>query len=148
MKVAIAIVMLLTQSIPALANSYTADCLYKVSVAANMSPASVGIVTDIKRNDKFELHFSFEDQIKTQGFMRGNQGVSPVTVVWGTNKITFLEITGNGTVQLTAVYGKSVGKFASVHSRATGGTGYEMPSQYYGTCELKAVKGIPLRKKK
>lgn len=140
MKIAVATIFL-TLSAPALAASYTADCLYTASAAANITK-SHGVQIDIKHNDKFELHFSFEDQIKTQGFLRGNQGVSPVTVIWAKQKITFLESTIDGTVQLTAIYGRKFGKSISVHSRSTGGPGYEMPSQYYGICELRAAKRV------
>jgi len=111
------------------------DCNYSVSVAANIS-SELGIQTDKRTNSNFNLTFVVTKNDKT-GVVIGNSGAINVMSVWGNDKLTFIEVTKNGTVQTTAIYGIGKGKKASVHSRTTGGEGYEMPSQYYGFCNIK-----------
>ena len=118
------------------ADTLSFECHYPTSVAANLSPNTANITTDLRTDDNFKLSFVI-DAGADKGYMQGNMGASPVHAVWGDGKVTFLEVTGNGTVQLTAVYGLGRGSFGSVHSRSTGGRGFELPSQYYGVCEVK-----------
>jgi len=111
------------------------DCNYSVSVAANIS-SELGIQTNKTTNSNFNLTFVVTKKNKV-GVIIGNSGAVNVTSVWGENKLTFIEVTQNGTVQTTAIYGTRKGKKASVHSRTSGGEDYEMPSQYYGFCNIK-----------
>ena len=84
-----------------------------------------------KLKKQFELTFLL-DLEKGTAYVMGNQGGEEVTVVANaTGGLTFIEVTGAGSVQVTAM-GKS-GK--SVHSRNTIIDGEIMPSQYYGKCE-------------
>ena len=121
------------------AEPISVTCKYQVSVAANISIADsskVDVTTNVKETDDMAFSFVMEEG-ENKACMQGNNGATAVNVIWGDEKVSFVEITGNGTVQVTAIYGKQRGRFASVHSRSTGGKGYEMPSQYYGVCEFK-----------
>ena len=111
------------------------DCKYERSAAANIS-TGLGVQTDVR--DEADFTISFVASMGADvGQMIGNNGAADVLPIWGDGKVTFVEITGNGTVQTTVVYGLSQGRKASAHSRTTGGEGFEMPSQYYGFCDIK-----------
>ena len=111
------------------------ECLFRESAAANISE-SLGIQVEISSEEV--MKFSFVTKGKEDATMIGNLGGSNVVPVWGQGKLTFVEVTGNGTVQTTALYGNQRGgRVAAVHSRTTGGAGFEMPSQWYGFCQIK-----------
>lgn len=120
---------------PVFAAPFAYYCDYEVGVAANISEG-LGVQTDISTDDEFSLQFVVEAN-EQDGTMIGNAGASNVVAIWGKQKVTFIEVTANGTVQSTVVYGEGFGTFASAHSRTTGGPGYEMPSQYYGFCDVR-----------
>ncbi|SMX31563.1 hypothetical protein COL8621_00512 [Actibacterium lipolyticum] len=110
-------------------------CSFDRSVAANIS-REFGIQIDERAEKDFTIRFVSEVRAETAQ-MIGNNGAANVIPIWGDNRVTFVEITPNGTVQTTAVYGFRQGEKAAVHSRTTGGEGYELPSQYYGFCEVR-----------
>lgn len=119
------------------AQTLSVNCNYPVSVAANIPTGSAEIQTDLKKGGKFPLSFIVEKGAST-AYFSGNAGAVKVNAIWGNKKITFVEITKTGTVQVTTVYGVQLNTLhGSVHSRASGGKGYELPSQYYGACIIK-----------
>lgn len=120
------------------AATYSVNCVYTTSVAANLPHGATETQTDVKTDDNFKLSFVVESGANT-GHLSADRGTAIVSVVWGAAKVTFIEITDDGTVQVTTIYGKEIGILGSVHSRATGWRGTEMPSQYYGTCEIKLL---------
>jgi hypothetical protein len=83
-----------------------------------------------KPANNFTLEFT-HDNITNDAFLRGNNGVSPVFAIQGTEGITFLEPLQSGAVQMTVVAANG----SSAHSRHTLIAGDLVPSQYYGTCE-------------
>ena len=88
------------------------------------------------REASFGFTFTIEDGVDT-GTITGNGGAAKVSVLWGWDKITVIEVTPDMTAQTTTIYGKGRGTFGSVHPRGTGHPGFEQPSQNYGTCELR-----------
>lgn len=133
----VAVATIFASFLPAHAQTLSVKCNYPVSVAANIPTGSMEIQTDVKKGGKFSLAFIVEKGASS-AYFSGNAGAVKVHVIWGENKLTFIEITGSGTVQVTTVYGVQLNiKHGSVHSRASGGKGYELPSQYYGTCAIK-----------
>ena len=119
----------------ALAEPIAFECEYSLSVGANISQ-ELGVQTDIRNEQDLEMRFVAEPGAK-QAQLIGNNGAANVIPVWGDGKVTFVEITATGTVQTTVIYGLGFGKKASAHSRTSGGEGYEMPSQYYGFCDVR-----------
>ena len=82
-------------------------------------------------------NFSFEytvDTVTGKAYMTGNNGVSEVHLVTGSEGMTFLEVLPTGAVQSTTVH-HDTGD--AVHSRHTmmSLTNELFPSQNYGTCE-------------
>ena len=84
-------------------------CTYTVSIAANIGSF---VQTDLREDDHFELQFAATPSVQ-EATMIGNLGASNVLAIWSSVKVTFIEITGNGTVQTTVVYGLNEGSFAS-----------------------------------
>ena len=95
------------------ARTYSVDCNYTVNAAANISATHPiperRVTADIHTGEKFSMTFIVESNAKT-GYMKGKLGASRVTVVWGAEKFTFVEVTGDGTVQVTTVYGMETGR--------------------------------------
>lgn len=81
------------------------------------------------------MFFQFIVPSEDSATIVGKNGAANVVPIWGDNKLTFVEMADNGTVHTTAIYGIGLGKKAAAHSRAFGGEGYELPSQWYGFCE-------------
>lgn len=126
---------LFANPVSAVAELISFDCTYPIRVGANFSKDSRIQIEKSNDND-FVLRFTTTiGADKAQ--LIGNNGAAEVTPIWGDNKLTFVEITKNGTVQTTVIYGFGLGTKATVHSRTTGGEGFEMPSQNYGFCDVK-----------
>lgn len=110
------------------------ECQFGDAVFANVSE-DLGVQIEVDGTAEMELIFVLQDD--GSATLIGNNGASDVVTVWGDNKISFLEHTPDGTVQVTAIFGVGPGRKAAVHSRSSGGEGFEMPSQFYGFCEAK-----------
>lgn len=88
--------------------------------------------TDRETLDKpLEMTFITDPTNEKRAFIKGNNGSSPVTLFMGESYITFVEVTPNNSVQVTAI---EIGGTA-VHGRHTFLSGNLRPSQYYGACE-------------
>jgi len=85
----------------------------------------------VRKTDNFVLTFVLDTE-NQKAYVVGNSGSEEVTPIINDDRMTFIEITATGTVQVTAVDKKG----NSAHSRHTN-IGGLMPSQYYGTCVLK-----------
>ncbi len=86
-----------------------------------------------KAND-FKLEYILETA-SGKGMVVGNQGFSKVIVINGPYAITFLEPLGTGVVQSTTITQNGM----AVHSRHTALDDTELlPSQYYGSCVVRA----------
>ena len=94
----------------------------------------------LKEAKDFKLEFVLETA-RGKGMMIGNQGFSEVFVTTGPYATTFLEHLKTGVVQTTTITQNG----SAVHSRHT--VLFEndlIPTQYYGTCTIKA--GDPIFK--
>lgn|GEM_PF-4406980 len=122
------------------ANPIAITCEYPKSASATLTAktekSSPTIAMELHQDSEFKLSFVVEPGEST-AFLHANQGAAKVHVVWGADKITFIEVTGNSTVQVTTLFGKTLGSNPSVHSRATGIGSVGVPSQYYGHCLVK-----------
>lgn len=85
----------------------------------------------LRNVDDFVLTFVI-DYENGKAYMVGNLGSEEVTPIIDKDRMTFIEITGTGSAQITAVDKKG----NSAHSRHTI-IGTLMPSQYYGACVIK-----------
>ncbi|MGZ8927331.1 MAG: hypothetical protein ACXW03_02620 [Methylobacter sp.] len=82
------------------------------------------------------LHLDFVyDSTKNAAYVLGNNGANKVTPIIGIGRISFIEITGEGTPQTTTILQNGI----AVHSRHT-----PMPldsdfmaSQNYGSCKIR-----------
>jgi hypothetical protein len=112
----------------------TFRCVFTLSASVNMD----GDVPKVgSRSDNLELVFDQIDFEKRSARLIGNAGAEDVTVLVGRERITLLEATGNGTIQVTAIYmsQRSDGQFKAVHSRHTAAIGgVPIASQMYGSC--------------
>lgn len=91
---------------------------------------------DGDRVDKNDPPLSLEITLDTRtsdAFLRGNNGVAPVTPYLGQKGATFLEYLDSGAVQTTTVKIDGL----AVHSRHTILGDTLTPSQYYGRCAVK-----------
>ena len=68
-----------------------------------------------------------------KAYMVGNNGSEEVNVLAGDDYVSFIEVTATGNVMTTAITSDGT----SVHSRNSIILGDLIPSQYYGTCELR-----------
>ncbi|MEM8563241.1 MAG: hypothetical protein AAGF57_13440 [Pseudomonadota bacterium] len=75
-----------------------------------------------------------------KAYIVGNQGSTEVSIIPGTQGVSFVEVTDSGNVMTTSIVldaknDKDVGR--TVHSRhvVVSGLGELMPSQYYGVCD-------------
>jgi len=91
----------------------------------------------IEEAKDFKLEFILETA-SGKGMIIGNQGFSKVFVVNGPYAVTFLEMLGTGVVQSTTITQNG----SAVHSRHSVILKKLVPSQYYGTCKIKAGKPI------
>lgn len=92
----------------------------------------------LKEAKDFKLEFVLETA-SGKGMMIGNQGFSEVFVTTGPYATTFLEHLKTGVVQTTTITQNG----SAVHSRHT--VLFEndlIPTQYYGTCTIKAGKPL------
>lgn len=110
------------------------ECSYTSSASANVS--SSGVQVELNHEEGMKLTFTTEPQGEA-GQMIGNLGATRVVAFWALDKVTFAEIATSNTVHTTVIYGTGLGVFGSAHSRTSGGQGYELPSQWYGTCVAK-----------
>jgi len=85
-----------------------------------------------KVKNKFELTFII-DKTSGKSYMLGNNGSSEVKRRESEKQISFVEVTETGNIMSTAIDSK----LNSVHSRNAVIFGEMIPSQYYGTCEIK-----------
>ena len=83
-------------------------------------------------NNKFELTFIIDNQ-KHTAYLVANNGSAEVSLLPAEESFSFLEVTPNNNIMTTTV--DSDGN--SVHSRNTVIGGELVPSQYYGTCDVK-----------
>ena len=84
----------------------------------------------IHKAEDFRLEFAY-DVATNDAFFIGNNGVSSVVAVAGSEGITFLERLNSGAVQSTTIDGSGY----AAHSRHTIIGTELVPSQYYGNCE-------------
>jgi len=83
----------------------------------------------LSKSDEFNLEFRY-DTVTEDAFMVGNNGLSKVGAIKGSEGMTFLEFLSTGAVQTTTIDNNN----KSVHSRHTILWKDLMPSQYYGKC--------------
>ena len=81
---------------------------------------------------KFVLNF-IVDNTTGKSYLLGNNGSSEVKLIESDDQVSFLGITATGNLITTAIDSK----FNSVHSRNIIILGELLPSQFYGTCEVK-----------
>lgn len=119
----------------ALQATKTLRCVFTVSATVNMDG-------DIPRTgsgrDDMELVFDQIDPSEGTARLIGNAGAEDVTVIAGSQQITFVEQTATGTIQLTVVYMARTThrRFKAVHSRHTAiPGGIPIASQMYGSCQ-------------
>lgn len=84
-----------------------------------------------KLQKSFDLKF-MSDTLTNKSYMVGNAGIEPVNAIANDGGISFIEFTGSGNVQVTAVTKSG----DAVHSRNTIMSGDLVPSQYYGKCTI------------
>lgn len=88
--------------------------------------------TGLKKLQKsFDLKF-MTDTLTNKSYVVGNAGIEPVNAIANDGGISFVEITGSGNVQVTAI---TKGGDA-VHSRNTILSKDLVPTQYYGECTI------------
>ncbi|MCY9855304.1 hypothetical protein [Vibrio mediterranei] len=131
-KLAALTLTLLTASTSAFAQTATVDCTFPK------------YANDIKSGSQdFEIKFvvNTDDETgKVKAFSVGNVGSNEVYLLSSHNSMTFIENTESGSVQTTTMLFES-GK--AVHSRNTVATDLSgknprlIPSQSYGSCEVK-----------
>lgn len=128
--------MVLGQDAVRLSSAKTLRCQFTASALGDMlqdAPRVSGTA------DSLELVFDQVDTGKRTARMIGNIGGEDVMVIKGPESLTFIELTGTGFVQVTAVYvaQRRDGHFKAVHSRHTAGFGgMPIPSQMYGSCRV------------
>jgi hypothetical protein len=71
--------------------------------------------------------------------LRTASGAGPLRVVQAVNAVHFLEVAGEGFLNLTTIYDKDEGKgaYPAVHSRHFAILGQPVVTQYQGFCEAK-----------
>lgn len=112
------------------------SCLFQENVSAEVQlDKEDGFHLKLGGDDTMSFEFIVEEG-ESVGLMSGNIGANDVLVINGEDKVSFVEITGSGTVNVTAVYGNSIGESWAVHSRSTSAFGWGQPSQWYGTCQI------------
>lgn len=87
--------------------------------------------------EQFDLIFDQINLEKGTARLIGNIGASDLIVLNGLNRISLLEVTDTGNVQITVIYAvqNADGQFKAVHSRHTAWEGRRLlPSQSYGSC--------------
>lgn len=112
----------------------TFRCTFNVRVSAEMNGDVPKPETGVEQLDLIFDQINIE---KGTARLIGNIGASDIIVVNGVNRITLLEVTDTGNVQVTVIYaGQRVdGQFKAVHSRHTALEGrWLLPSQSYGSC--------------
>lgn len=112
----------------------TFRCVFTASASANMDGDAPKLTTG---KDDLELVFDQIDLKKGTARLIGNVGAEDVSVIAGSERITLLEQTGSGNLQVTVIYisQRSDDQFKAVHSRHTAlPGGLPIPSQSYGTC--------------
>jgi hypothetical protein len=82
--------------------------------------------------NEFKLNFII-DSTTGKAYVLGNNGSEEVTMLSSGKGISFIEITDVGNVMVTTVDASGI----SVHSRNSIILGELVPSQYYGSCDLK-----------
>jgi hypothetical protein len=80
----------------------------------------------------FELRY-LEDTTAMKSYLMGNNGSSEVHGIKNMSGTSFIEITGSGNVQVTAITNTG----DAVHSRNSIISGNLIPSQYYGKCNVR-----------
>lgn len=122
MKYLVWVTLLMLAPLPALADTVTFICSYTHFA----SPEGLEKVKD------FKLTFVVDQDAK-KSYIVGNNGSSEVQPVTAVEGVTFIETTAVGNVMTTTIDSKLV----SVHSRHSILLGELLPSQYYGTCEIR-----------
>lgn len=122
------------QDVAKLRATKTFRCVFTLSASVNMDADAPKAAS---RPDNLELVFDQVDITKRSGRIIGNAGAEDVTVIAGDERVTLLEATGSGTIQVTVIYvaQRSDGQFKAVHSRHTAMPGgIPIASQMYGSC--------------
>lgn len=119
-RIAVIAVLILACSIDANADTATFSCNY---VFYNDVEGRHAVKSE------FKLTFVI-DRENGKAYMVGNNGSSEVEVVFNSDGITFVEITGTGNVMTTTITKNN----ATVHSRNSIMFGDLLASQYFGTC--------------
>ncbi|MHB1095634.1 MAG: hypothetical protein ACYC3F_05635 [Gemmatimonadaceae bacterium] len=122
------------QDVARLRATKTFRCTFAASASANMDGDVPKLTT---RVDHFELVFDQIDLERGTARLIGNVGAEDVTVIGGSERLSLLEHTGSGNLQVTVIYmaQRSDGQFKAVHSRHTALLGgLPLPSQTYGSC--------------
>lgn len=113
--------MLCAAPVLAAAEAVEFSCNFTSYTEPDQGPRSTSFVFDI-----------VWDTVSNDAFIKGNGGVSPLSVYIGAEAVTFLEGLPSGTIQLTVILADG----QAAHSRHTIIAANEIvPSQYYGTCE-------------
>lgn len=120
----LAILLAVTTAVPAVwAETLTIECTYATFSDKDGRQAL---------REPFEVTFII-DPAEESVYVVGDRGSGKVDQVAGEGGLSFIEITGNGSVITTTFDSKG----SSVHSRNTTLNGILIPSQYYGRCLFK-----------
>lgn len=125
----------------ALAASIVLTLPYTVSSAERQATIEYDCKFDVfssakglEKADNFNLRFLLETA-SGKAVIIGNNGMSDVVTMNGSEGLTFLEIISTGAVQSTTITHESL---SAVHSRHSLILGKLVPSQYYGQCVTQA----------
>jgi hypothetical protein len=117
------------------------SALMLIVASTNLSAATLTydckFTTEASPKGLRKLQKSFDlkvmsDTLTNKSYVVGNAGIEPVHAIANDGGISFIEITGSGNVQVTAV--TKIGD--AVHSRNSIMSGDLVPSQYYGKCAV------------
>jgi hypothetical protein len=82
--------------------------------------------------EEFKLEFLVDSE-NGDYYLKGSEGIGKITFIKSIEGFNFIEKTGSGNIMLTTIDAEG----HSVHSRHTIILGKIVPSQYYGSCQIR-----------
>ena len=114
-------------------NVKTVKCTFTNSSVAKVKLE--GFVPEIVEQ-KLEYIYDSVNLKKNSARLIGSLGAEDVTVISGTNTLSFVEITATGNINITSLYSKKIGKdYLASTSRHVSLEDFPLPSQLYGKCK-------------
>lgn len=109
-------------------------CSFTLSAEAAVVPNNAE--SEVRQLEKPVLAQFLIERDSDRGTMIGDGGAADVTVYWGNESVSFVEITPDGAPTMTTIDFERGKPLPAVHSRHTlvGGL---VPSQMYGSCVVK-----------